>query len=174
MSNPSRLNRAVAEAFSEIADLLELVGDNPFKIRAYRRGADAVLALDVPVDEALADDGGVPGLGEALRAKALEYASTGKLDYLERLREQVPPAIVALTAVPGIGAKTAWKLYESLGVDDTASLLAAARSGLVRAVPGFGERTERTSSGHYRCTARCRAGALSMRFCPWLSASYRC
>lgn len=142
MSNPSRLNRAVAEAFSEIADLLELVGDNPFKIRAYRRGADAVLALDVPVDEALADDGGVPGLGEALRAKALEYASTGKLDYLERLREQVPPAIVALTAVPGIGAKTAWKLYESLGVDDTASLLAAARSGLVRAVPGFGERTE--------------------------------
>ena len=141
MSNPSRLNRAVAEAFSEIADLLELVGENPFKIRAYRRGAEAVLALDVPIDEALAG-GAVPGLGEALKAKALEYAGGGKMEYLERLREQIPPAIIALTAVSGIGAKTAWKLYESLGVEDTASLLAAARSGLVRDLPGFGERTE--------------------------------
>lgn len=142
MSNPSRLNQAVAETFNEIAGLLELVGENPFKIRAYRRGAEAVLGLDEPADQVLAGDGAVPGLGEALRAKVLEYASTGKLDYLERLRERVPPAIIALTAVPGIGAKTAWKLYESLGVEDTASLLAAARSGLVRDVPGFGERTE--------------------------------
>ena len=64
------------------------------------------------------------------------------MEYLERLRDEVPPAIIGLTQVPGIGAKTAWKLYNALGVEDPASLLAAARSGLIRKVPGFGERTE--------------------------------
>lgn len=138
----ANLNRTVAECFSEIADLLELLGENPFKIRAYRRGAEAVLALDEPVNEAIEANRSVPGLGEALKAKALEYAATGRMEYLERLRDEVPPAIIGLTQVPGIGAKTAWKLYNALGVEDPASLLAAARSGLIRKVPGFGERTE--------------------------------
>lgn len=138
----ANLNRTVAECFSEIADLLELLGENPFKIRAYRRGAEAVLALDEPVNEAIEANRSVPGLGEALKAKALEYTATGRMEYLERLRDEVPPAIIGLTQVPGIGAKTAWKLYNALGVEDPASLLAAARSGLIRKVPGFGERTE--------------------------------
>lgn len=136
-------NQAIAACFSEIADLLELLGDNPFKIRAYRRGAEAVLSYDTPVGQILGVNGNaVPGLGEALRAKINEFNATGQIEYLERLREQVPPAIIALTEVPGIGPKTAWKLYNSLGVEDSASLLVAARSGLVRSVPGFGERTE--------------------------------
>lgn len=136
-------NQVIAACFNEIADLLELLGDNPFKIRAYRRGAEAVLSHDTPVGQILDENGNaVPGLGEALRAKINELNATGRIEYLERLREQVPPAIIALTEVPGIGPKTAWKLYNSLGVEDSASLLGAARSGLVRSVPGFGERTE--------------------------------
>ena len=60
----ANLNRTVAECFSEIADLLELLGENPFKIRAYRRGAEAVLALDEPVNEAIEANRSVPGLGK--------------------------------------------------------------------------------------------------------------
>ncbi|HOK71967.1 MAG TPA: helix-hairpin-helix domain-containing protein, partial [Bacillota bacterium] len=137
----NQLNLAVAASFSEIADLLEIMGDNPFKVRAYRRAAEAIAGLDEPASEILArDPGSIPGVGDALRAKVEEMESTGRIEYLEKLRLEVPAAILALIEVPGIGPKTAWKLYESLGVEDEASLLAAARAGKIRDLPGFGEK----------------------------------
>lgn len=139
----NQLNLAVAASFSEIADLLEIMGDNPFKVRAYRRAAEAIAGLDEPASDILArDPGSIPGVGDALRAKVEEMESTGRIEYLEKLRLEVPAAILALIEVPGIGPKTAWKLYESLGVEDEASLLAAARAGKIRDLPGFGEKTE--------------------------------
>lgn len=137
------VNRQIAESFSEIAHLLELAGDNPFKIRAYRRAAEAVLALERPAADVLEQDEAViPGVGDALRAKIHEMASTGKMEYLERLRSETPAAVILLTQVPGIGPKTARKLHEALGVEDVAGLLAAARAERVRGVPGFSAKTE--------------------------------
>lgn len=139
----NRRNLAVAESFDEIADLLEIVGENPFKVRAYRRAAEAIAGLDEPASTILArDPGAIPGIGESLRAKVEEMESCGRIDYLEKLRAEVPGAILALVEVPGIGPKTAWKLYESLGVEDEASLLAAARAQKIRGLPGFGKKTE--------------------------------
>jgi len=137
------LNQRVAASFDEIADLLELAGDNQFKIRAYRRAAEAVRSLDEPVAELLRrDQSAVPGIGEALRSKIWEMESLGRMEYLERLRGQIPSAIVVLTQIPGIGPKTARQLYESLGIEDAASLLAAARAERIREIPGFGAKTE--------------------------------
>lgn len=137
------LNQRIAASFDEIADLLELAGDNQFKIRAYRRAAEAVRSLDEPVAEVLRrDQSAVPGIGEALRSKIWEMELSGRMEYLERLRAEIPAAIVVLTQIPGIGPKTARRLYESLGIEDVASLLAAARAERVREIPGFGAKTE--------------------------------
>ena len=137
------LNQRIAASFDEIADLLELAGDNQFKIRAYRRAAEAVGSLDEPVAELLRrDQSAIPGIGEALRSKIWEMESRGSMEYLERLRAEIPAAIVVLTQVPGIGPRTAWRLHESLGIEDVASLLAAARAGRIREMPGFGAKTE--------------------------------
>ena len=126
------LNQRIAASFDEIADLLELAGDNQFKIRAYRRAAEAVRALDEPVAELLRrDQSAIPGIGEALRSKIWEMESRGSMEYLERLRAEIPAAIVVLTQVPGIGPRTAWRLHESLGIEDVASLLAAARAVMI-------------------------------------------
>ena len=136
-------NQLIAASFDEIADLLELAGDNPFKIRAYRRAAEAVRSLDEPVGEVLRhDQSAIPGIGDALRSKIWEMESAGRMEYLERLRAEIPAAIVVLTQVPGIGPRTAWRLHESLGIEDVASLLAAARAGRIREMPGFGAKTE--------------------------------
>ncbi|HON42171.1 MAG TPA: DNA polymerase/3'-5' exonuclease PolX [Bacillota bacterium] len=137
------LNQRIAASFDEIADLLELAGDNQFKIRAYRRAAEAVRSLDEPAAEVLRrDQSAVPGIGEALRSKIWEMELSGRMEYLERLRAEIPAAIVVLTQIPGIGPKTARRLYESLGIEDVASLLAAARAERVREIPGFGAKTE--------------------------------
>jgi len=136
-------NQRIAASFDEIADLLELAGDNQFKIRAYRRAAEAVRSLDEPAGELLRrDQSAIPGIGEALRSKIWEMESEGRIEYLERLRAEIPAAIVVLTRVPGIGPRTAWRLHESLGIEDVASLLAAARAGRIREMPGFGAKTE--------------------------------
>jgi DNA polymerase (family 10) len=147
-------NLGVAESFNEIADLLEIMGQNPFKVRAYRRAAEAIAGLDEPALALLArDPGAIPGIGESLRAKVEEMESCGRIEYLERLRAEVPSAILALIEVPGIGPKTAWKLYESLGVEDEASLLAAARAHRIRCLSisnlhGLGAKSPNAAPNH--------------------------
>lgn len=137
------LNQRIAASFDEIADLLELAGDNQFKIRAYRRAAEAIKSRDEPAADLLRHDrSAIPGIGEALRSKIWEMESTGRMEYLERLRAEIPTAIVVLTQIPGIGPKTARRLYESLGIEDVAGLLAAARAERIREMPGFGAKTE--------------------------------
>ncbi|MEA4882505.1 MAG: DNA polymerase/3'-5' exonuclease PolX [Clostridia bacterium] len=136
-------NRAIAAYFEQIADLLELLGENQFKVRAYTRAAEALTALAEPAIEVLEQDPkSIPGVGEALLSKIREISTTGRLEYLEKLRSQVPAAILALTAAPGIGPKAAWKLHEALGIQDVAELAEAARAHRIRAVPGFGAKTE--------------------------------
>ncbi len=134
----------LAEVLENIALLLELKGENPFKIRAYRTGAETVAQYpgDI-VEKAKADElGGIKGIGEALRQKLHELASTGKLEYWETLRAEFPETIFELFDVQGLGPKKVKALHEELGVASIADLKAACEAGKVATLPGFGKKTE--------------------------------
>ena len=114
----------LAEVLEEIALLLELKGDNPFKIRAYRTGAETVrqFAGDIV---SLARDGelkGIKGIGDALQQKLHELASTGKLGYYENLKGEFPESLFELFGIQGLGPKKVKAVYENLGVDSVARL----------------------------------------------------
>ena len=132
----------VARALREIALLLEVDGANPFKIRAYERGARAVEVLreDVTV---LARDGRlkeVPGIGAALASTITELATTGRSDQLEKLKARLPSGVLALSPVLSLPRIKA--VHAALGVTTLEELKKAAEEGRLRAVPGFGEKTE--------------------------------
>ncbi len=134
----------VAELLEEIALLLEIQGENPFKIRAYRNGAEVVRTYpgDI-IAKAEADDlGGIKGIGDALAQKIHELATTGKLEFYENLRAGFPETIFDLFDIQGLGAKKVKALYETLGVGSVAQLKAAAEAGQVATLPGFGKKSE--------------------------------
>lgn len=135
-------NLEVAMAFDEIADLLEITEDDPFKVRAYRRASQALVNLPEPV-ESLIREGrllGVPGIGKALAKKAEELVTTGKLRYLEDLRAKVPPGLLDFIRIPGVGAKTASTIYKELGIETVEELETAAKSGRLQKIRGMGEK----------------------------------
>jgi len=135
----------IAEVFERIAVLLDLRGENPFKIRAYQSGAR--LLSSMPEDEyrahLAADDWDfVRGLGEALTGKLRTLHATGKLEFLEKLEASVPPGLVELTEIPGLGPKKARALHEKLGIASIPALRAACEEGAVASLEGFGEKTQ--------------------------------
>ena len=136
-------NQEVARAFSEIADLLELKGDNPFRIRAYRRAAQNIESLSRDVAEMSEEElTTVPGIGKDLAAKVKEYIETGGMDALEALRREVPPGLTEVMSVPGVGPKTARLLYERLHVKGVDELERLARDGRLQGLPGIKRKTE--------------------------------
>jgi DNA polymerase (family X) len=141
---PGINNMSLAETMSEIAAMLELKGENRFKIQSYRRAADTL--LNMPEDIRVVWRAGrledLPNIGEAISTKIDELLRTGRLGFYDRLRAEIPPGVLALTAVPDIGPKTALALYQSLGISSIAELEAALNEGRIRTVPGFGERSE--------------------------------
>ena len=149
--NPGRSekvgNQDIARAFDEIADLLELEGDNPFRIRAYRNAARTMRGAPEEAADMIArggDPDDLPGIGKDLAAQIAEMVSSGRLTRLDRLRPEVPALALALSHVPGIGPRHAMDLCEGLKprpqtLDD---VLAAALAGKVRALPGFGRLSE--------------------------------
>lgn len=137
-------NLEVAAIFEEIADLLEIKGENPFKIRAYRRGAQAISLLAADVGE-LVQTGGlqsVPGIGKALAAKVEEWLENGTIAYHERLAGEIPRGLIDVMRVPGIGPKLAKRLHEEIGVTSVDDLAQAVREGRIRQVRGLGPRAE--------------------------------
>ena len=131
----------IAEVLSEIATLLELKDENPFKIRAYANAARSIETWggnlsDLQDEEALAK---IPGIGKAIAAKIKELASTGSLKYVEELRAEFPAAILELFSIPGLGAKKIKALYEQLHISSIEQLREACASGRVAKLPGFGE-----------------------------------
>jgi DNA polymerase (family 10) len=134
----------IAEVLEEIATLLELKDENPFKIRAYANAARSLETFggnlaDLQDEEALAK---IPGIGKAIAAKIKELAGTGKLKYLEELRAEFPAAILELFSISGLGAKKIKALYERLHISSIEQLREACESGRVAQLPGFAETTQ--------------------------------
>jgi DNA polymerase (family X) len=138
-------NADIAAIFEEIADRLEIQGANPFRIRAYRNAARTLGELPQDV-RALLNKGEeltrLPGIGDDLAAKVQEIVTSGRCSLLERLRRELPPAVTELLQIPGLGPKRVKALYHDLEVQTVEQLMRAARDGRIRALPGFGEKTE--------------------------------
>lgn len=138
-------NADIAAVFEEIANLLEIEGANPFRIRAYRNAARTVGELSTEAYVLLKkneDLTGLPGVGRDLAAKIKEIVTTDHCSLLDRLRTELPPAVTELLKVPGLGPKRVRHLYHDLDVQTVEQLYCAARDGRIRALPGFGEKTE--------------------------------
>ena len=138
-------NADIAAVFEEIADLLEIENANPFRVRAYRNAARQLQGMGVPAADMVAkgeDLTELPGIGEDLAAKIQEIVETGECRFLEKLRKKTPPTITELLKIPGLGPKRVRALYHELDVQTLEQLARAARDGRIRALPGFGEKTE--------------------------------
>ena len=136
-------NVAIARILGEIADLLEIKQENPFKIRAYRNGAD--ITLNHPHDLSSLDAAGlreIPGIGKDLATRIREIADTGDSQVHRDLLSQFPPTILDLLHLQGVGPKTVATLYRELGVRTLEDLERAATDGRVRALKGMGPKKE--------------------------------
>ncbi len=151
-------NADVAAKLEEIADLLELEGANPFRIRAYRNAARTLRDLSREVATMLEQGEELtelPGIGKDLAAKIREIIETGSTAILEERRKTLPDTLTELLKIPGLGPKRVKTLYRDLGVHTLQDLRQAAGEGRVRSLPGFGEKIER----HILHELEARAGA---------------
>jgi DNA polymerase (family 10) len=137
-------NTEIAKVFQDIADLLELKGENPFKIRAYQRAARTIEHLPKEI-EIMLEEGedlkDIPGVGDAIAKKTTEMVNTGKLGYYEELKAEFPPGITGLLEIPGIGPKTANRLSTELGIKSVDELEQAIKEGRLSQIPRLGDKT---------------------------------
>jgi len=143
-------NVEVAWVLHALADLLEIDGDNPYRVRAYRTAARTVSQLDEPLHqwvEAELDLTELPAVGSEIAAKIREIVQTGRLGALERLTERVPLSLRDLLALPGLGAKQVRALHAELGITTLAELIEALDDGRVASLRGFGAKRVRQLRG---------------------------
>lgn len=138
------LNKQIAEIFRKTAEILEIKGDNPFKIRAYLRGAEAVENItddleDVEREGKLRQ---IPGIGHDLAEQISEFIGYGRIKHFDELRKSIPDGLLELLSIPGVGPKTAKLLYEQLKISDIQTLEKYAKEGRLQALPGFKARHE--------------------------------
>ncbi len=140
-------NAEVATIFNELADLLEIQGANEFRVRAYRSAARNIDSLPHSVSEMVAqnqDLSKLPGIGKDLAKKIEEIIQTGNLSKLDELKKEVPPALLDITRLAGLGPKRTKALYQQLGITDVEQLKKACEQGKVRELAGFGKKTEQS------------------------------
>ena len=132
-----------ADLLESIARLLELKGENLFKIRAYTHAARALETFTGDLSKLAAEGrlGEIPGIGKAIAEKLGEWFTTGRLDYYEQLKAEFPPGLFELFELQGLGPKKIKALWEQLGVTSVAELQAACNDGRVEGLPGFGKKT---------------------------------
>ncbi|HEV3217926.1 MAG TPA: DNA polymerase/3'-5' exonuclease PolX [Vicinamibacterales bacterium] len=168
-------NVAIARIFSEIADLLEIKNENPFKIRAYRNAADTVAhATDRLSACSDAQLRAMPGIGKELAAKIREVCETGGAKYHRDLLDQFPPTILDLLHLQGVGPKTVAQLYTQLGIRTLEELEAGCKDGRIRELKGMGPRKEalilkaleerKQRSGRHLLPDAAEAGALLVAY----------
>ena len=139
-------NREVADLLERHGMLLEIAGESPFRTRAYSRAAEGLRQLQMPVSE-FAEEGRlreIAGVGEGIAAAISQVLTTGRFAAHQELTSQFPESLLELVSIPGVGAKTANKLFTLLGISDIDSLEAAANAGRIAQTKGLGTRTEGT------------------------------
>jgi DNA polymerase (family 10) len=131
------------EVLEAIARLLELKGENSFKVRAYVNAARALEMYNEDLHAAARENrlGEIPGIGSAIAAKLTELLTTGRLAYYDKLRDEFPPEIFQLFEIPGLGAKKIKLLYDNLQIHSIARLEHACKEGKIAELPGFGKKT---------------------------------
>jgi len=137
-------NLEIAKVFSDISDLLDIRGENPFRIRAYRRAAQNLesLAEDVASVAVRGDLMEIPGIGKDLASKIREYLENGTLRFLEDLKGEIPEGLIQLMNIRGVGPKKAKLFFDALDIRDLEGLERAAREGRLRTLPGMGTTSE--------------------------------
>ena len=145
-------NRKIEALLAEIGELLELKGEGPFKVRAYEGAARAIGSLQEDVAVLVREKRlqKVPGIGKSMQAKLEELIETGKIGYLEQLREELPAGLPEVLKVPGMGPKKTRLVWEQLGVNSLEALEAACREGRVASLKGSARRPRRRSSAGSR------------------------
>ena len=141
-------NIQIAKTFEEVADLLEIQGANPFRVRAYRNAARTIGTLGTPVESLLKNNGGtleeLPGIGADLAGKIARMCRTGEFPLLAQLTRKTPESLVAMLRIPGVGPKRARLIYKTLHVKTLAQLEKAARAGRLAELRGMGKTLEQT------------------------------
>ena len=137
-------NADIAAVLEQVGDLLEYLGENPFRCRAYRSAARTVSAVEEPLVDLCRRDGlaGLDGIGVDLAGRIAAFIDSGQFPLLEDLKTRVPAVATDLVRVPGLGPKKARLLIDQLGIDSLAALEQACRDGLVARLKGFGEKTQ--------------------------------
>lgn len=136
-------NEDLRRQFEEIAELMELVEEDPYRIRAYQRAADAIAAARVDLSQLDRSElTSVKGIGDSTAKKIAQYLDEGRIDLLEELRGKVPAGVRELTRVPGLGPKTAMLIHRELGVDSVDALERAIDAEQLRTLPGLGAKME--------------------------------
>ncbi|MBI4513442.1 MAG: DNA polymerase/3'-5' exonuclease PolX [Gemmatimonadetes bacterium] len=139
-------NIDIAKIFEEVADLLEIQGANPFRVRAYRNAARTVETLSVPVVSLLKKEASaleeLPGIGKDLAGKIQEIVETGELRMLKELTAEIPEGLVEMMRIPNLGPKRAKQIYDELKIESLDGLEEAIRDGRLRELRGFGETLE--------------------------------
>jgi len=134
-------NDDLYKLFNEIADLMSLLDENPFKIIAYRTAARRIKETWEPITKKNASKEKfmeIPRIGKALAEKMMQYVTKGKIDYLEKLRKQIPKPVRDLLQIPHLGPKRVRDLFINLGIKSKKDLVKAARGGKIAGLPGFG------------------------------------
>ncbi len=134
----------VAAILVEIGTLLELKGENPFKTRAYTNGARTLEGLTEPLEKIVAENrlGELKGFGEALQEKVTTLVTTGRLPYYETLKASLPPGLVEMLGLQGVGPKKVKRLYDELGIQSIEQLEAACKDNKIAVLDGFGEKSQ--------------------------------
>ena len=138
MPDKHQLNRLL----EEIAALLELKGDNPFKVKAYQTAAQTIAGLDMEMDELAAGWHGIKGIGKTIGQQITEFAATGRIAYRDELHSSVPPVVFELIRIPGLGPKKALAIVEQLSVGSVGELEYACHENRLKDLPGFGEKMQ--------------------------------
>jgi DNA polymerase (family 10) len=137
------LNQQIARIFNEMADLLEIKGENVFRIRAYRRAAQNIDGLPKDVSQMTEEELlAIPGIGQDLAGKIRHYIETGKIDAYDELKREVPEGLTVLLSVPSLGPKTAKLLHERLKIRNIDDLERLARGHKLSDLPGIKHKTE--------------------------------
>jgi DNA polymerase (family 10) len=155
--------KSAAQVLEQIAAFLELKGENPFRIRAFRTASKAIAGLPGDLAPALADGtlAGTKGIGPATLQIVLELVTTGRASLLEDLREQVPPGLVDMLQIPGLGVAKIRQIHEALKVDSVSELEEAAVDGSLAKLPRFGQKTAENILKGIRFLRRASAWRLS-------------